>query len=56
MSRFVMAVSDNLQEQCHSTMLHDNMNISHLMFISNNVQEASSGRKSNDAKTSRSFD
>ena len=31
MSCFVMGVSDDLQEECHSAMLHDNVNISHLM-------------------------
>ena len=28
MSRFVMRVSDDFKEECHSAMLHDNMNIS----------------------------
>ena len=31
MNRFVTGVSDDLQEGCYSAMLHDNMNISHLM-------------------------
>ena len=31
MSCFVTGVSDDLQEECHSAMLHDNMNIYHLM-------------------------
>ena len=37
-------------------MLHDNMNISHLMVHAKHVEEARSRRKSNDAKRSRSFD
>ena len=31
MSRFITGVSEDLQEVCHSAMLHDDMNISHLM-------------------------
>ena len=31
MSRFVTGVSDDLKEECRSAMLHDNMNIYHLM-------------------------
>ena len=33
MSRFVTGVSDYLQEECHSAMLHENMNISRLMVL-----------------------
>ena len=31
MSHFVTAVSDDLVEECHSSMLHDNMDIPKLM-------------------------
>ena len=37
-------------------MLHDNMNISHLMVHAKHVEEAWSKRKSRDAKRARSFD
>ena len=37
-------------------MLHDNMNISHLMVHAKHVEEARSRRKSRDTKRSRSFD
>ena len=30
-SLFMASVSDDLKEECHSAMLHDNINISHLM-------------------------
>ena len=30
-SHFVLGVSDDLQDQCHSSMMHDNLNISFLM-------------------------
>ena len=37
MSHFVMGVSDDLQEECHSPMLHDNMKISRLMVHANHM-------------------
>ncbi|XP_069146219.1 uncharacterized protein [Solanum lycopersicum] len=56
MSRFVMGVSDDFQEECHSAMLHDNMNISRLTVHAKHVEEAKSKRKSRDAKRERTFD
>ena len=56
MSSFMMGVSENLQEECHPAMLHDNMNISRLMVDVITVEEARSKRKSRDAKRERSFD
>ena len=53
---FVMGVSEDLQAECHSSMLHDNMNISHLMVHAGRVQEARAKRRSRDAKMERSFD
>ena len=34
MNHFVTGVSDDLVEKCHSAMLHDNIDISHLMVYS----------------------
>ncbi|XP_069150237.1 uncharacterized protein [Solanum lycopersicum] len=56
MSHFATRVSDDLQEECHSAMLHDNMNISRLMVQSQHVEEARAKRKIRDAKRERSFD
>ena len=39
MSRFVTRVSTDLQEECHSAMLHDNINISNFMAHAKNVEE-----------------
>ena len=50
MSRFVMGGSDDLKEESHSAMLHENMNISRLMFHAQQVEETKSKRKSRDAK------
>ena len=56
MSLFVTGVSEDLQEECHLAMLHDNMNVSHLMMYAKRVGEARAKRKSKDSKRARSFD
>ncbi|TMW89238.1 hypothetical protein EJD97_017461, partial [Solanum chilense] len=56
MNRFVTGVTDDLKEECHSAMLHDNITISRLMVHDQQVEEARSKRKSRDAKSARSFD
>ena len=56
MSHFVTGVLEDLQEECKSAMLHDNMNISRLMDYARRVEEARVKRKSRDAKSHRSFD
>ena len=52
----MMGVSNDLQEECHSAMLHDQMNISILMVYVRHVEEARAKTKSRDAKWARSFD
>ena len=54
MSLFVMGVSDDLVEECHSTMLHDNMDISRLMVHSQQVEESRVKRKIKDARKAKS--
>ncbi|XP_069150279.1 uncharacterized protein [Solanum lycopersicum] len=56
MSCFVTGVSDNLQEEYDSAMIHDNMNISRLMVHAKHVVEARAKRKSRDTKKARYFD
>ena len=56
MSHFVTGVSEDLQEECHSALLHDNMNISHLMVHARSVDKARAQRKSRDAKRARSYE
>ena len=53
---FLMGVSDELQKECHSVMLHDNMNISRLMVNAQQVEEGRDKRKILDAKRERYFD
>ena len=40
MNRFVMGVSDDLQEVCHSDMLHGNITITRLIVHAKQVEEA----------------
>ena len=40
MSRFLTGVSEDLVEECHSAMLHDNMNISRLTIHAQQVEES----------------
>ena len=56
MSCFVMGVSEDLQDECQSAMLHDNMNISRLMVYARRVKEERDKRKSRDTKRARSYD
>ena len=56
MSYCFTGVSEDLQEEFQSSMLHDNMNIYCLMLYARRVEEARSNRKSRDAKRDRSFD
>ena len=39
MSLFVMGLSDDLKEECHSAMIHDNMNISRRIVHAQQVEE-----------------
>ena len=43
MSGFLMGVSNNLQEEYHSAMLHDNLNISCLMVHAKHMEDARLG-------------
>ena len=45
-----------MQEEYHSGILHDNMNISRLMVHVQQVEEARENIKSRDAKKARLFD
>ena len=56
MRHFFTEVSEDLQEECQSAMLHDNMNISRLMVYAIRVEEARLKRKSRDTKRARTFD
>ena len=56
MSLFETGVSDDLQKEFNWTMLHDNMNISHLIVHAKHVEEERDKRKSRDAKRTRSLD
>ena len=45
MNRFVTGVSDDLKEECHLAMLHENMNISHIMVHAKHLEEQGLGER-----------
>ena len=49
-------MSDDLQDECHSNMLHDYTNISHIMVHAKHVEESRLKRKSRYSKRARYFD
>ena len=56
MSHFVTGWSKNLVEECHSSMLHDDMNISLPMVHAQEVEETRLRRKNREAKKARSYE
>ena len=56
MSRFVLGVSDDFQQECLLAMLHDHMNIYFLMVNAPQVEDTRAKRKNRDTKKARSFD
>ena len=43
-NRFITGVSDEFQDECHSAMIHENMNISLLMVHDKKVEETMAKR------------
>ncbi|WMV50215.1 hypothetical protein MTR67_043600, partial [Solanum verrucosum] len=54
MSRFVTGVSNLVKKESHTTMLHDDMNISRLVEYAQSIEESKLKRKGRELKTSRS--
>uniref|UniRef100_M1DIL6 Gag-pol polyprotein n=2 Tax=Solanum TaxID=4107 RepID=M1DIL6_SOLTU len=53
MSRFVTEVSDFLKEECHTAMLHGDMNISRLVVYEQSIKESKMTRVRKDLKRGR---
>ena len=56
MSRYVTGVSEELEEEFHAAMLHDNMDISRLMVHTQKVEESHLRKKNREANKTSSFE
>ena len=54
-NHFMTGMSDDLMEEFRAEMLHDNMDISHLMVHAQQVKESRFKRKNRESKTARSY-
>ena len=53
MSRFVTGISDLVKEECRTTMLHGDMNISRLVVYAQSIEESKMTRVRKDLKRGR---
>ena len=56
MSRYITVVSEELEEECHLVMLHDNMDLSMLMVHAQQVEESHLRKKNKKSKKASSFE
>ncbi|XP_049391575.1 uncharacterized protein LOC125856006 [Solanum stenotomum] len=54
MSRFVTSVSDLVKEECHTAVLHGDINISKLIVYAQSIEESKLKRMNKDLKRGRS--
>ena len=56
MSRYVKGVSEDLEEECRASMLHENMDRSKLMVHAQQVEDSCIRKKNRDAKKAKSLE
>ena len=55
-SHFIMGVYEELEKECHASMLHVNMDISRLMVHAHHVEDSLIRKNNREAKKARSFE
>ena len=56
MSRYVMGVSEEIEEECCAAMTHDNMDLYRLMIHAQRVEESLLRNRNREVKKANSFD
>ena len=56
MSRYVMRVSKDLEEECHASMLYDNLDLSRFIVNAQQVDDSRLRKKNMEGKKVRSFE
>lgn len=50
MTHFMTGVFDSIEEKCRATMLHENMDISHLIVYAQQIEDTRHRKKISDAR------
>ena len=56
MKNFVTGMSEELEQECHAAILHDNMDLSRLMVHAHHVEDSRLRKRNREAKRAKSFE